>query len=137
MIGSVEDALGKLRRSRFRRRFRLSCRDAEYLRTRGTAVVMGHAAEFVDSRLGPARPRNDGRQTPMRGHPVFVAQHATATCCRGCLWRWHGIAPGAALSDAERGFVLRLIEGWLIGQGAAASGVEVVAADGEPGLFDS
>ncbi len=29
-----------------------------------------------------AEPRNDGKQTPFRGHPVFTAQHATATCCR-------------------------------------------------------
>lgn len=113
MFGSVEEALDKLGRSRFRRRFRLSGPDAEYARSRGLAVLMEHAGEFVDSRLAGARPRNDGRQTPMRGHPVFVAQHATGTCCRGCLARWHGIAAGRALTTEERAYVLGVIEGWL------------------------
>ncbi|WP_251023391.1 DUF4186 family protein [Streptomyces sp. ISL-10] len=31
--------------------------------------------------------------------PVFVAQHATATCCRTCLERWHVVPAGRALDD--------------------------------------
>lgn len=136
MLQSVENALDKLRRSRFRRRFHLNSADAAYLRSRGLPAVMAHAAAFVDDRLAPAQPRNDGRQTPMRGHPVFVAQHATATCCRGCLSRWHVIPAGEPLSGEERGYVLRLIEAWLIRQGATAQTVDVAAGVGEPGLFD-
>ena len=69
------------------------------------AVVLEHGRQFVLDRLAPARPRGDGRQTPMRGHPIFVAQHATATCCRGCLARWHGIPKGRPLADAEVEYV--------------------------------
>ena len=105
--------LGRLERSAFRRRQRLDARDAEYLRSRGLAEVMAHAARFVDERLAPARPENDGRQTPMRGHPAFVAQHATATCCRGCLARWHDIPSGRALTPEQRERVLALLEAWL------------------------
>jgi len=105
--------LGRLERSSFRRRQRLDARDAEYLRSRGLAEVMVHAAGFVDERLAPARPENEGRQTPMRGHPVFVAQHATATCCRGCLARWHDIPEGRVLTPEQRERVLALLAAWL------------------------
>ena len=64
-------------------------------------------------RLAPAAPRNDGKQTPWRGHPVFVAQHATATCCRGCLAKWHGIERGHELSAPEQNHVLSVIARWL------------------------
>lgn len=103
----------RLARSRFRSRFRLNARDAAYAADRGNATLRLHARDFVERRLAPAAPAKDGRQTPMRGHPVFVAQHATATCCRRCLARWHGIPPGRALDDAEVGYVVDVIAAWL------------------------
>jgi hypothetical protein len=75
--------------------------------------VLSHAADFVAARLAPALPPNDGRQTPMRGHPVFIAQHATATCCRGCLAKWHGIRSGRPLEPAEQGHAVAAIGRWL------------------------
>lgn len=75
---------------------------------------------MIARRLAPARPLNDGKQTPMRGHPVFVAQHATATCCRGCLGKWHGIAAGKALGAQELGYVIAVIGRWLEIEIAAA-----------------
>lgn len=80
---------------------------------------MGHAADFIRDRLAPNEPKNDGHQTPMRGHPVFVAQHATATCCRACLAKWHGIAAGQDLTPTESDHVLAVIRRWLEHQGAA------------------
>jgi hypothetical protein len=77
---------------------------------------MEQAARFIDERLAAAEPRNDGRQTPWRNHPVFVAQHATATCCRGCLEKTHGIAKGYALTAEEKAHVLAAIERWLRSQ---------------------
>ena len=61
----------------------------------------------------PAEPRHDGRQTPYRNHPVFVAQHATATCCRSCLEKWHGIAKGHQLDRDERTYVVEVIGRWI------------------------
>jgi hypothetical protein len=43
--------------------------------------------------------KNDGKQTPMKGQPVFIAQHATTTRCRGCISKWHGIEKSRALSE--------------------------------------
>lgn len=99
--------------SRFRRRFRLGEREAAYLRQRGTDTVRTHARDFVQSRLAPAAPAKDGRQTPWRGHPVFIAQHATATCCRKCLARWHGIPAGRQLAADEIGYAVDVIMAWL------------------------
>ncbi|HFE7615161.1 TPA: DUF4186 family protein [Salmonella enterica subsp. enterica serovar Newport] len=65
-------------------------------------------------RLAPAHPANDGKQTPMRGHPVFIAQHATATCCRGCLAKWHQIPQGEPLSKAQQQYIVSVIHYWLV-----------------------
>jgi predicted Fe-S protein YdhL (DUF1289 family) len=110
---NLEEVFKELRKSDFRRRFRLREKESGYLREKGLAVVMGHAADFIEKRLAPAEPLNDGRQTPLRNHPVFVAQHATATCCRGCLSKWHGIPKGHALDEAEKRHVLSALERWL------------------------
>jgi Domain of unknown function (DUF4186) len=72
-------------------------------------VVLAHARDFVDRRLAPP-----GRAaTASRGHPVFVAQHATGTCCRGCLPKWHGIPQGRPLEEADKARILAVIERWL------------------------
>ena len=113
----VDDLFARLDRSAFRRRFCLRGPELAYLERKGLEVVMTHAADFIDRRLAPAAPVNDGRQTPMRNHPVFVAQHATATCCRGCLEKWHGIPRGQALSAAQRDHVLGVIRRWLLTRG--------------------
>ncbi len=102
-----------LARSDFRRRFRLGRREQRYLQDRGLATIMEHARGFIAERLAPAAPDNDGRQTPWRNHPVFVAQHATGTCCRGCLSRWHHIPGGRPLKRAEQRYVEAVIRCWL------------------------
>lgn len=114
-----DDLDGRLRRigqHPFRARFRLGGRDRAIVDLRGIATIRRHAREIIDQRLAPAEPRNDGKQTPYRGHPVFVAQHATATCCRTCLSRWHGIAKGHALTEQEREYVVEAICRWITAQ---------------------
>jgi len=112
-VRSLDDVFARLANSVFRRRFRLAARERDYLRARGKETVLEHARGFVAQRLAPARPANDGKQTPFRGHPVFVAQHATATCCRGCLSKWHGIPAGRPLTAEEQGHVVAAIGRWL------------------------
>jgi hypothetical protein len=107
------DIFAALRRSPFRRRQQLGPRARAYLEAKGMETVLAHAADFVAQRLAPAEPKNDGKQTPMRGHPVFVAQHATATCCRGCLAKWHGIERGRILTREEQAHVVAVIGCWL------------------------
>lgn len=112
----LDDVFRGLAASRFRRQFRLQPRDAAYLRDKGLEQVLQHADAFIAQRLAPAQPANDGKQTPWRGHPVFVAQHATACCCRGCLEKWHAIARGHELTPAEREHVRMALERWLRAQ---------------------
>jgi hypothetical protein len=102
-----------LQQSRFRSRFRLGPKELAYLASKGLPAVLEHARRFVAERLAPAEPANDGQQTPMRGHPVFVAQHATATCCRGCLAKWHFITKGRPLSGGEIDYVISVLQHWL------------------------
>jgi hypothetical protein len=113
MKKDLDEIFAALERSQFRRRFRLRGKELDYLRRKGLQVVMEHAADFIEKRLAPAEPANDGKQTPMGHHPAFIAQHATATCCRGCLAKWHGIPKGHALEASEKRYVLAILERWL------------------------
>lgn len=108
-----EDIFARLARSKFRSRFHLGPRERDYAWAKGREVIAEHARDFIATRLAPPHPANDGRQTPMRGHPVFIAQHATACCCRGCLAKWHRIPRGQALSAGEQEYVVGLLMRWL------------------------
>jgi len=103
----------RLSRSKFRSRFHLDPADSDYFARKGLDSMQVHASDFIRNRLAPAHPAKDGKQTPWRGHPVFVAQHATATCCRGCLEKWHAIPKGREMSAEEQGYVVGVIQRWL------------------------
>ena len=118
--------------SRFRSRFRLTQAEKAYLAEKGWNVIRAQTERIIRERLAPAHPRRDGRQTPMRGHPVFKAQHATAVCCRGCPEKWHGIAAGHALSEAEIACAAEMVLGWLRDQAGDLSDFPRT-----PDLFDS
>ena len=112
----IRSKLFSLKKSKFRSKFKLTPEDRNCTATRGLETIRDHAFDFVNSRIAPDFPKNDGKQTPIRGHPVFIAQHATATCCRRCLQKWHGIEKGRALTAAEVDYVVALIMGWIAGQ---------------------
>ena len=111
------DIFERISRSDFRSSFKLRAADREYIKTKGMDTVRAHAANLIKKRLAQAEPVNDGKQTPMRGapkgHPVFLAQHATATCCRGCLEKWYCIQKGRELSPEEQKYIVDVIMEWI------------------------
>ena len=109
----MEELFAALSKSKFRSRFRLSERDRKYVSDKGMDRIRKHAEDFIRKRLAPASIPNDGKQTPMKGHPVFLAQHATACCCRGCLAKWHHIPQGRALTEQEQGYVVDVLMEWI------------------------
>ena len=92
----------RLDHSKFRSSFHLTKKYKEYCNEKGLDVIEQHARDFISKRIAPAVILNDGKQTPMKNHPVFIAQHATATCCRGCLYKWYHIKPHTQLDDSQR-----------------------------------
>ena len=110
---NYDKLLFSLSKSNFRSKFHLKEKDFKYIDEKGIDTIKQHAYDFITKRLKPEFITNDGKQTPMRGHPVFIAQHATATCCRGCLNRWYKIEKDKELSDAEVDFVVELIRKWI------------------------
>ncbi|QDX29267.1 DUF4186 domain-containing protein [Dickeya poaceiphila] len=110
---TLDELFSRLSRSRFRQRFHLGTKERDYCFSKGKEQIAAHAADFIARRLAPAEPANDGKQTPMRGHPVFIAQHATATCCRGCLEKWHHIEQHRPLTDDEQRYLVDVILCWL------------------------
>ncbi len=110
---TIDEALAKLQKSKFRSGFHLTKKDIDYINEKGLDVIRTHAADFVAKRLAPAEIPNDGKQTPMRGHPVFVAQHACACCCRGCLNKWYRVSQGRALTRTEQQKTVNLLMAWI------------------------
>ena len=118
---SIEDALRKLETSKFRAGFHLTKTERAYLNEKGMDTMRRHAEDFVRARLAPAEPRSDGKQTPMSGHPVFKAMHATACCCRGCLNKWYRVPTHTPLSELQQKKIVDLLMAW-IGQEAEKQG---------------
>lgn len=108
-----EQLFAALSTSTFRSRFHLQGKDLRYLQDKGLPAILDHARGFIAKRLAPARIENDGKQTPYRGHPVFVGQHATACCCRECLHKWHGIESGRELTTEEQDYLIQVLAHWL------------------------
>lgn len=109
----IDTVLAALAASGERGCYKLSTADKSQLRIAGLTKVMKQAADIIDRHIAPERPVNDGTQTPRKGHPVYVAQHATATCCRGCIATWHGIDAGRALTPDEKAHILEVLRRWL------------------------
>lgn len=112
----IENILNSLEKSKFRSSFKLGLKDIKYIEQKGMDTIVSHAKDFVASRLADKSKFKDGKQTPMHGHPVFIAQHATATCCRECLSKWHHIEHSHVLTNEEQEYVVSVIIAWIKSQ---------------------
>ena len=110
---TIDQTLEKLEHSKFRSSFHLTKKEQEYLAEKGMDTMRRHAEDFVRQKLAPAEPVNDGKQTPMHGHPVFKAMHATACCCRGCLNKWYRVPLGRELNESEQQRIVNLLMAWI------------------------
>ena len=110
---TYEENFKRISRSKFRSQFHLSAKDIAYIDAKGMDTIRKHCEDFIASRLSPANIPNDGAQTPMRGHPVFVAQHACACCCRGCLENWYHVKKGVALTPLQETKIVNLLMKWI------------------------
>ena len=113
MNNYINDVLDRLSKSTFRNSFHLKEKDFVYIEDKGMNKIKEHAYDFVNKRLKDISNINDGKQTPMKGHPVFIAQHATGTCCRGCLEKWHHISKNRNMSNEDVDYVVEVIMTWI------------------------
>lgn len=110
---TYSEILNNLSKSKFRNSFHLRKKDIIYIKEKSPLKIKEHAYDFIKKRLAPADIPNDGKQTPMKGHPVFISQHACACCCRGCLEKWHKIPKGKNLTSKEIDYIVNLIMLWI------------------------
>ncbi len=108
-----KDIFERLSQSKFRSSFKLKQRDIDYINQKGFDTIQSHAKDFISKRIAPAFIANDGKQTPMKGHPVFIAQHAVAACCRKCINKWHKFPIGTQLTPQQQNYLIELIMQWL------------------------
>lgn len=115
MYKKLEYLFQTIEKSKFRSSFHLNNNMKKYVNEKGIETVKKHAYDFINKRLKPKDIKNDGKQTPMRQvHPVFIAQHATATCCRNCLYKWHKIEKNKELTEQEIKYIVNVIIKWII-----------------------
>ncbi len=108
------NVINKLQKSKFRSLFKLKQKDINYINEKGMSMIKRHAVDFINQKLAPANPENDGKQTPMKNHPVFIAMHACACCCRTCLYKWHKIPMNKELTKDEKNYIYGLLIYWII-----------------------
>lgn len=112
----IINKLNSLSKSKFRSSFHLRKYMIEYIDEKGIEIIKKHTIDFINEKLAPANPRNDGKQTPTKGHPVFIAQHACACCCRSCLEKWHHIPKGKVLNPNEKNYIYMLLVTWILNE---------------------
>lgn len=110
----INNKLDSLSKSKFRSSFHLRKYMIDYINEKGLDLIKSHAIDFVNEKLSPSEPKNDGKQTPMKGHPVFLAMHACGCCCRSCLNKWHDIPKGRELTNDEKEYIVSLLMIWII-----------------------
>ncbi|MBP3495038.1 MAG: DUF4186 domain-containing protein [Clostridia bacterium] len=110
---TIEEALAKLSRSKFRGSFKLTKGEREYVNKHGLEVIRNHTKDFISKRLAPAFIPNDGAQTPTKGHPAFKAQHACACCCRSCLNKWYNVPKNTELTHLQQEKIVNLLMAWI------------------------
>lgn len=110
---NIDELFISLSKSKFRSSFYLKDKDKEYVLSKGIDTIQSHAYDFILNRLCVKNSLKDGKQTPYRGHPVFIAQHATGTCCRGCLEKWHHINQEHNLTEDEINYIVNVIVTWI------------------------
>ena len=113
MDEKIKNTLDRLSKSKFRSSFHLKDKDILYIEDKGINKIRNHAYDFVTKRLADTSNVTDGKQTPMKGHPVFIAQHATGTCCRRCLEKWHYISKNKNMTDDDIKYVVDIIMSWI------------------------
>lgn len=113
MDEKIKNIFDKLSKSKFRSSFHLKDKDILYIEDKGIDKIREHAYDFVTKRLADTSNVTDGKQTPMKGHPVFIAQHATGTCCRGCLEKWHHISKNKNMTEDDIKYVVDIIISWI------------------------
>lgn len=113
MNNRINTVLENLSKSTFRNKFHLKEKEINYIKEKGIDKIQEHTKDFINKRLAQAVIQNDGKQTPVRGHPVFIAQHATGCCCRGCLYKWHKIPKGVELSEEQKNYICEVIMTWI------------------------
>jgi len=113
MYKSIEDCFKALSKSKFRSSFHLKGKDLLYAKTHDITTLEAQTLDFINERLDLNDKYKDGKQTPYRGHPVFVAEHAVACCCRGCIKKWHGIDENRKLTTEEKEYLKNIIISWI------------------------
>lgn len=113
MDEKIKNIFDRLSKSKFRSSFYLKDKDILYIEDKGIDKIRNHAYDFVIKRLADTSNVTDGKQTPMKGHPVFITQHATGTCCRRCLEKWHHISKNKNMTDDDIKYVVDIIMSWI------------------------
>lgn len=109
----IDQTLFHLAKTKYRRQYVLSPKLKEYCRQTGMEKLRRKAFEIVREKVSSPYYKGEGRQTPLDGHPIYIAMHATGTCCRTCLEVWHSIVSGRRLTEKDIIYIVDTIMEWI------------------------
>ena len=110
----INKKLDELNKSKFRNSFHLKKDLIDYINNKGLKEIDNHIKIFIKEKLHDKEPLNDGKQTPTKNHPVFIAMHACGCCCRSCLEKWHHIKKHKELTKEEENYIEAILLSWII-----------------------
>ena len=105
----IEEVFSKLNKTGRISNFSLGDAEIEYVSSRGIEILRLHATDFIQKRIAPKEPKNDGHQTPAKGHPVFLAQHACGCNDRDSVEQFFGFKKGSLLKEKEVNLIVDVI----------------------------
>ena len=109
----IEEVFSKLNKTGRISNFSLGDAEIEYVSSRGIEILRLHATDFIQKRIAPKEPKNDGYQTPAKGHPVFLAQHACGCNDIDSVEQFFGFKKGSLLKEKEVNLIVDVIVSWL------------------------
>ena len=113
MSKKIQLIKNKLSKNKDLSQFKLGDAEIEYVTSRGIEILRLHATDFIQKRIAPADPKNDGHQTPAKGHPVFIAQHACGCHDRDAVEKFFSFKKGKKLNEGEVTLIVNVIIDWI------------------------
>ncbi|WP_372655987.1 DUF4186 family protein [Halobacteriovorax sp.] len=97
-------------------KFKLKDEQWEYLAKRGFDTILLEGRSLIVKIFNEDSLSHSCKVAPVQTHPIYIALHATGTCCRSSLEKWHKIPKSKELKEKDIFYILLVVKEWIIRQ---------------------
>lgn len=97
-------------------KFKLKDDQWDYLAKRGFDSILLEGRTLIVKIFSEEAKHHSCKVAPVQNHPIFTALHATGTCCRSSLEKWHKIPKNKELREKDIFYILLVVKEWIIRQ---------------------